>query len=322
MKAPDFNSSGGRELLPNAVSGLEAGGAGVARLLPRPSRRRRQLRGEPGERTCVLPLAVRPRLEHPPTGAGTVRAPVERMPPGGELHRRAADPGASEITGGCHLRLHGRAMASSCSRWCGTSRRRFGSGGASSRWMEPAPGSPGSTTSRASAGCCTGFPRWRPPSRCWSSRARRTWRAWSRLGFVATCNPGGACNHAGKWLKNYTESLEGKRVVILPDNDTPGQKHADIVVQAIRHRVRELRIVQVPVGQGRIGLDCGRRHAGDHRPSHLPRHRSSPARTFPTTAARRARSRDRVRRWRRRQFPRSRSTIARFARSARTVSTR
>ena len=69
------------------------------------------------------------------------------------------------------------------------------------------------------------------------------------LGFVATCNPGGACNHAGKWLKNYTESLEGKRVVILPDNDTPGQKHREIVVQAIRHRVKELRIVQVPVGK-------------------------------------------------------------------------
>jgi hypothetical protein len=69
------------------------------------------------------------------------------------------------------------------------------------------------------------------------------------LGFVATCNPGGACNHAGRWLKNYTESLAGKRVVILPDNDTPGQKHAEIVFQAIRHRVRELRIVQIPVGK-------------------------------------------------------------------------
>ena len=70
-----------------------------------------------------------------------------------------------------------------------------------------------------------------------------------KLGFVATCNPGGACNHPGKWLKNYTESLEGKRVVILPDNDIPGEKHAEIVVQAIRHRVKELRIVKVPTGK-------------------------------------------------------------------------
>ena len=71
----------------------------------------------------------------------------------------------------------------------------------------------------------------------------------TKLGFVATCNPGGACNHPGKWLKNYTESLEGKRVAILPDNDTPGGKHAEIVVQAIRHRVKELRIVKVPTGK-------------------------------------------------------------------------
>jgi 5S rRNA maturation endonuclease (ribonuclease M5) len=70
-----------------------------------------------------------------------------------------------------------------------------------------------------------------------------------KLGFVATCNPGGACNHAGKWLKNYTECLEGKCVAILPDNDPPGQKHADVVTQAIRHRVKELRIVKVPVGK-------------------------------------------------------------------------
>jgi hypothetical protein len=37
--------------------------------------------------------------------------------------------------------------------------------------------------------------------------------------------------------------------VILPDNDPPGQKHAEIVRQAIRHRVKELRILAVPVGK-------------------------------------------------------------------------
>ncbi|MCL4797551.1 MAG: toprim domain-containing protein [Bryobacteraceae bacterium] len=70
-----------------------------------------------------------------------------------------------------------------------------------------------------------------------------------RLGFVATCNPGGACNHAGKWLKNYTETLEGKNVVLLPDNDTPGEKHAGIVVEALRHRVKELRRLTIPTGK-------------------------------------------------------------------------
>lgn len=70
-----------------------------------------------------------------------------------------------------------------------------------------------------------------------------------KFGFVATCNPGGACTHAGKWLKNYTETLEGKRVAILPDNDPPGQQHAKVVVEAIRHRVAELRMVAIPVGK-------------------------------------------------------------------------
>jgi DNA primase len=70
-----------------------------------------------------------------------------------------------------------------------------------------------------------------------------------RLGFTTTCNSGGACTGAGKWLKNYTESLEGKCVVIFPDNDEPGKKHADIVTQAIRHRVKELKVVTVPVGK-------------------------------------------------------------------------
>jgi len=70
-----------------------------------------------------------------------------------------------------------------------------------------------------------------------------------KLGFTATCNPGGACTHAGKWLKNYTEALDGKRVVILPDNDLPGQQHAGVVVQAIRHRVSELRMLTIPDGK-------------------------------------------------------------------------
>ena len=70
-----------------------------------------------------------------------------------------------------------------------------------------------------------------------------------QLGFVATCNPGGACTNSGKWLKNYTDALDGKRVVILPDNDAPGQKHAEIVIEAIRHRVKDLRLVKVPTGK-------------------------------------------------------------------------
>jgi hypothetical protein len=70
-----------------------------------------------------------------------------------------------------------------------------------------------------------------------------------KLGFTATCNPGGACSNSGKWLKNYSDSLEGKSVVILPDNDEPGSHHAQIVFQALRFRARELRIVKIPTGK-------------------------------------------------------------------------
>lgn len=50
-------------------------------------------------------------------------------------------------------------------------------------------------------------------------------RLWS-LGLPATCNPGGA----GKWKADYTDCLVKLlgpvKVVILADNDDPGQKHA------------------------------------------------------------------------------------------------
>ncbi len=70
-----------------------------------------------------------------------------------------------------------------------------------------------------------------------------------KLGFTATCNPGGACNHSGKWLKNYTDTLDGKSVVILPDNDEPGKCHAEIIFQALRFRAREVRIAKIPTGK-------------------------------------------------------------------------
>ena len=54
------------------------------------------------------------------------------------------------------------------------------------------------------------------------------------LGFVATTNPQGA----GKWRPEYAEALAGKRVVVLPDNDEAGRKHAG-------------KVAAEPAGQGR-----------------------------------------------------------------------
>lgn len=63
-----------------------------------------------------------------------------------------------------------------------------------------------------------------------------------RLGIVATCNPMGA----GKWRKEYTESLHEANVVILPDNDTTGREHAETVAERLHGVASSVRIVELP----------------------------------------------------------------------------
>jgi hypothetical protein len=62
------------------------------------------------------------------------------------------------------------------------------------------------------------------------------------LGFVATTNAGGA----GKWRPEYCESLRGRRVVLLPDNDEPGEKHAATVARSLVDLAAEVRVVRLP----------------------------------------------------------------------------
>ena len=66
--------------------------------------------------------------------------------------------------------------------------------------------------------------------------------ALSNIGVVATCNPGGA----GKWQENYTAALAGRDVCILPDNDQPGEQHAEIVARSLHGIARSVRIVRLP----------------------------------------------------------------------------
>jgi hypothetical protein len=62
------------------------------------------------------------------------------------------------------------------------------------------------------------------------------------LGFVATTNPGGA----GKWRPEYSETLRGRRVVILADNDRPGCEHASAVQSALRGVAARTSIIALP----------------------------------------------------------------------------
>jgi len=67
------------------------------------------------------------------------------------------------------------------------------------------------------------------------------------LGQVATCNSGGA----GKWRAEWSNWFQGAKVVILPDNDDPGRKHADSVAATLLEAAASVRVVTLP------GLDAG-----------------------------------------------------------------
>jgi len=67
-----------------------------------------------------------------------------------------------------------------------------------------------------------------------------------RLGLTATCCCGGACDKPANWLPQYTETLRGAEVAILPDNDEPGRKHANIVLEALEGVAKQVRVVDLP----------------------------------------------------------------------------
>jgi hypothetical protein len=58
----------------------------------------------------------------------------------------------------------------------------------------------------------------------------------------ATCAPMGA----GKWRDEYNEFLRGKTVIILPDNDEPGRKHALQAASSLHGIATEIVIVELP----------------------------------------------------------------------------
>ncbi len=63
-----------------------------------------------------------------------------------------------------------------------------------------------------------------------------------RLGFVGSCNPGGA----GKWEPKYTKLLRGKRVIVFGDNDPAGQKHAHKVAADLYGKAASVRVMFAP----------------------------------------------------------------------------
>ena len=62
-------------------------------------------------------------------------------------------------------------------------------------------------------------------------------------GLCATTNSGGAMS---KWLDCFSQSLTGADVIILPDNDTPGRKHAEDAGKSLLSIAARVRVVCLP----------------------------------------------------------------------------
>ena len=59
------------------------------------------------------------------------------------------------------------------------------------------------------------------------------------VGFFATCNPSGACH----WNLIDDSPLHGRHVVILPDNDETGRRHAEQVAVSLQRQAASIKIV-------------------------------------------------------------------------------
>ena len=65
----------------------------------------------------------------------------------------------------------------------------------------------------------------------------------AELGFVATCNSGGA----GKWAESLNQWFQGRDIVILPDNDKAGESHISAVISNLQGKANRIKVVKLPV---------------------------------------------------------------------------
>jgi putative DNA primase/helicase len=75
----------------------------------------------------------------------------------------------------------------------------------------------------------------------WIAEGEKDVHALERLGFAATCNAGGA----GKWREEYCEHLNRAQVIVVPDCDEPGRKHAQQVATMLAGIADEIRVLDL-----------------------------------------------------------------------------
>jgi predicted P-loop ATPase len=70
----------------------------------------------------------------------------------------------------------------------------------------------------------------------------------ARLGIPATCNAMGASksNEKCKWTAKHAAYLKGADVIILPDNDEPGRRHAAGVAASLAGIAKRIRVIELP----------------------------------------------------------------------------
>lgn len=68
----------------------------------------------------------------------------------------------------------------------------------------------------------------------------------SNLGLIATTNSGGA----EKWRAEYVEVLANATVIILPDRDAPGQRHAAKVAATLHQKAKSVKVLELPDRDG------------------------------------------------------------------------
>lgn len=63
------------------------------------------------------------------------------------------------------------------------------------------------------------------------------------IGFVATTN---VCGEKAEWLDSYSDALKGRHVVVIPDGDATGKRHANEVLGNLLGTARSVRRVVLP----------------------------------------------------------------------------
>lgn len=70
------------------------------------------------------------------------------------------------------------------------------------------------------------------------------------LGLVATCNAMGADNGTGnKWFAEFADTLKGANVVVIPDQDEAGIRHAEWVIATLKGKAHSVKVVNPTAGK-------------------------------------------------------------------------